>query len=127
MAGDWSCDMQSEADGLRSHFSEMLSLRPGGDYRSKATITTRSPTTRAIVHLEWAGRWTLSETTFRRTFAALRATSGEVNGLALSQDRLDRAASAFRRGPTAEEGKVLSLNEREMSISTASEPMTCRR
>jgi hypothetical protein len=127
MAQDWTCEMISRADGLTSHFVESLSLSPDGAYRSRATITATSATTKATVNLEWAGRWTLSQMTFHRTFSALKATSGEVNGRALAQERLDRAASEFRRGPTAEDGDVLSLSENAMSISTAAEPMTCRR
>lgn len=119
--------MISEADGLKSLFVEMVSMRPSGDYRSKATVTATSDTTTATMQLEWTGRWTLSGDTFRRTFSALKATSGEVYGVALTQDRLDKAASEFRRGPVAEEGAVLSLSEREMTIATNFDPMTCRR
>ena len=127
MAQDWTCEMISEADGLKSQFVETVSLRPSGDYRSTARVIATSPTTRATMQLEWTGRWTLSDDTFRRTFSGLKATSGEVNGIALTQDRLDKAASEFRRGPVAEEGTVLSLSEREMSIATSFDPMTCRR
>lgn len=119
--------MVSEADGLKSVFVETASLRPSGDYRSQATVTATNDTTVASMKLEWTGRWTLSGDTFRRTFAGLRATSGEVNGVALTQDRLDKAASEFRRGPVAEEGTVLSLSDRELTIATNFDPMTCRR
>jgi len=127
IAQDWTCEMVSEADGLKSLFVEAVSLRPSGDYRSKATVTATSDTTTATMQLEWAGRWTLSGDTFRRTFAALKATSGKVNGVVLTQDRLDKAASEFRRGPVAAEGAVLSLSERDMTIATNFDPMTCRR
>lgn len=127
IAQDWTCEMVSEADGLKSVFVETASLRPSGDYRSQATVTATNDTTVASMRLEWTGRWTLSGDAFRRTFAGLRATSGEVNGVALTQDRLDKAASEFRRGPVAEEGAVLSLSDRELTIATNFDPMTCRR
>lgn len=127
VAQDWTCEMISEADGLESLFVETVSLRPAGDYHSKAKVTATSNTTTATMQLEWTGRWTLSGDTFRRTFSALKATSGEVNGVTLTQDRLDKAASEFRRGPVAEEGEVLSLGMREMTIATNFDPMTCIR
>lgn len=127
MAQNWTCEMISKQDALTSRFVETVSLQPAGNYRSTATITATSPGTTATMQLEWSGRWALAGDTFRRTFETLRATSGEVNGVALTQDLLDKAASEFRRGPVGAEGQLLSLSEREMVLATNFDPLTCRR
>lgn len=127
MAQDWTCEMISEGNGLTSRFVETVSLRPDGDYRSTATVTATGPATRATMQLEWAGRWTLSGDTFKRTFQGLKATSGETNGVALTQDLLDKAASEFRRGPVGAEAQVMSITEREMTLKTNFDPLNCTR
>jgi cellulase/cellobiase CelA1 len=127
IAQDWTCEMISEADGLKSLFVETVSLRPAGDYQSKATVTATNLATSATMQLEWTGRWALSGDTLRRTFSGLKAGSGEANGVALTQDLLDKAASEFRRAPVGAEGRLVSLSEREMTIATNFDPITCRR
>jgi hypothetical protein len=127
MAQDWTCEMISEGNGLTSRFVETVSLRAGGDYRSTATVTATGPATKATMQLEWSGRWALSGDEFQRTFQGLKATSGETNGVALTQDLLDRAASEFRRGPVGAEALVMSISEREMTLKTNFDPLTCRR
>jgi hypothetical protein len=127
MAQDWTCEMISEGNGLTSQFVERVSLRAAGDYRSTATVTATGPALKATMQLEWSGRWTLSGDEFLRTFQGLKATSGETNGVALTQDLLDKAASEFRRGPVAAEAQVMSLTEREMTLKTSFDPLTCRR
>lgn len=127
MAHAWTCEMVSEADGLRSVYTETMDLRPAGDYRSKVAVNATGENVQVSMQLEWTGRWALSEDTFRRTFAAVKATTGERNGLALTQDLLDKAANELRRAPVAEEGRVLSLTENEMQIETNFDPMICKR
>ena len=127
MAQDWTCEMVSEGNGLTSEFVEKVSLRAAGDYRSTATVTATGPATKATMQLEWSGRWTLSGDEFQRTFQGLKATSGETNGVALTQDLLDKAASEFRRGPVAAEAQVMSLTEREMTLKTNFDPLNCSR
>ncbi len=127
MAHKWVCQMTNEADGLRSEFTETVEFRPGGDYRSTADVRATKGDTKAFVNLEWAGRWVVTQGSFQRTFAGLKATSGEVNGAALTQDQLDAAAAEFRRGPTAEEGKILILDATQLKIETNFDPLVCTR
>ena len=127
MTQTWSCTMTSETDGLRTEFTENVEFRPSGDYRSTATVRATKGDTKANMQLEWAGQWSVSNGAFRRTFVGLKATSGEVNGAPLSQDQLDTAASEFRRGPTAEEGKILTLDATQLKIETNFDPLVCTR
>lgn len=127
MAHKWVCQMTNEDDGLRSEFTETVEFRPSGDYRSTAVVRATKGDTRAFVHLEWAGKWVVTQGSFQRTFAGLKATSGEVNGVALTRDQLDAAATEFRRGPTAEEGRILILDATQLKIETNFDPLACTR
>jgi len=127
MTQTWTCNMTSETDGLRTDFTETVTFRPSGDYRSTASVHATKGDTKAGVNLEWAGQWILTQGKFRRTFVGLKATSGEINGITLTQDRLDAAATEFRRGPTAEEGKILTLDAHELKIETNFDPLVCKR
>ena len=127
MAQTWTCAMTSETDGLRTDFTETVTFRPSGDYRSTASVHATKGDTKAIMNLEWAGQWAVTQGKFHRTFVGLKALSGDINGISLTQDRLDAAATEFRRGPTAEEGKLLTLDAHELKIETNFDPFVCRR
>lgn len=127
LAQTWTCEMTIEANGLTSRYRETVSLRPSGDYQTKATIVATNESVDATMNLEWTGRWRLSGDAFERDFLGIKAISGETRGEPMDQVLLDRAADAFRSAPTSERGTISELTEHLLVIDTNSAPLTCKR
>lgn len=119
--------MTTVTGDLTSDYRETVTFRPSGEYQTRATVVATNPNMRATMNLEWSGRWQLLDDTFVREFAGIKAVSGDYSGRAMTDERLEAAANAFRSAPPSESGRVLTLNTTQFVVETGASPLVCKR